>query len=245
MGGGLLNIISYGNQNIILNGNPSKTFFKTVYAKYSNFGIQNIRIDYTGLKNLNLSEDSVFTFKIPRNAEMLLDTFLVFNLPDIWSPIIPPKDITDIWRSYDFRWIDNIGTNIIKKITISIGGQIIQTFSGQYIRNIMDRDGDHSKKELFNKMTGMTDELTNPENIYNRESNYPNAFVNENSTTNTGPDPSIHGRKIYIPLNFWFSYSSKVGLPLVALQYSEVVIDIILRPIIDLYRINDVTATPC
>ena len=51
MGGGLLNIISYGNQNIILNGNPSKTFFKSVYAKYSNFGIQNIRMDYTGLKN--------------------------------------------------------------------------------------------------------------------------------------------------------------------------------------------------
>jgi hypothetical protein len=243
MGGGLLNIISYGNQNIILNGNPSKTFFKTVYAKYSNFGMQNIRIDYTGLKNLHLTEDSTFTFKIPRNAEMLLDTFLVFNLPDIWSPIVPPKEITDVWRTYEFRWIENIGTNIIKKITISIGGQVIQSFSGQYIRNIMDRDSEQAKKELFNKMTGMTDELSNPEDIYKRTSNYPNAFVNDNVINNTGPDPSIRGRKIYVPLNFWFSYSSKVGLPLVALQYSEVVIDIVLRPIVDLYRINDVSAT--
>jgi hypothetical protein len=115
MGGGLLNIISYGNQNIILNGNPSKTFFKSVYAKYSNFGIQNMRIDYTGLKNLSISEDSVFTFKIPRNAELLLDTFLVFNLPDIWSPVMPPAFITDKWKTYNFRWINNIGTNIIKK----------------------------------------------------------------------------------------------------------------------------------
>ena len=58
MPGGLLNIISYGNQNIILNGNPSKTFFKSVYAKYSNFGMQNIRIDYNGLKTLKLNESA-------------------------------------------------------------------------------------------------------------------------------------------------------------------------------------------
>ena len=244
MGGGLLNIISYGNQNIILNGNPSKTFFKSVYAKYSNFGIQNIRIDYSGLKNLSITEDSVFSFKIPRNAEILLDTFLVLNLPDIWSPIIPPSSQSDIWKPYEFRWIDNIGTNIIKKITISIGGQIVQSFSGQYIKNIVDRDYESSKKELFNKMIGMTPELTNPEIIYNRLYNYPNAYYTTNSTNNVGPEPSIRGRKLYVPLNFWFSHSSKVGLPLIALQYSEVVIDIILRPIVDLYKINDVSVTP-
>jgi hypothetical protein len=246
MGGGLLNIISYGNQNIILNGNPSKTFFKSVYAKYSNFGIQNMRIDYTGLKNLSISEDSVFTFKIPRNAELLLDTFLVFNLPDIWSPVMPPAFITDKWKTYNFRWINNIGTNIIKKITISIGGQIIQSYSGQYIRNVVDRDYESSKKELFNKMIGMTTELTNPEAAYNRANNYPNAYYapDDDDINNVGPEPSIRGRKIYVPLNFWFSHSSKVGLPLVALQYSEVVVDIILRPIIDLYKIYDVSADP-
>ena len=48
MPGGLLNIVAYGNQNIILNGNPSKTFYKCVYAKYTNFGLQKFRIDYSG-----------------------------------------------------------------------------------------------------------------------------------------------------------------------------------------------------
>ena len=37
MPGGLLNLVSYGSQNVILNGNPSKTFFKCAYAKYTNF----------------------------------------------------------------------------------------------------------------------------------------------------------------------------------------------------------------
>ena len=49
MAGGLLNLIAIGNQNIILNGNPTKSFFKTKYAKYTNFGLQKFLIDYNGL----------------------------------------------------------------------------------------------------------------------------------------------------------------------------------------------------
>ena len=40
MPGGLLNLVAYGNLNVIINGNPTKTFFKTKYAKYTNFGLQ-------------------------------------------------------------------------------------------------------------------------------------------------------------------------------------------------------------
>ena len=54
MAGGLLNLVAYGNQNVIINGNPSKTFFKMKYAKHTNFGLQKFRIDYDGLRTLNL-----------------------------------------------------------------------------------------------------------------------------------------------------------------------------------------------
>ena len=33
MPGGLMNLVAYGNQNVILNGNPKKTFFTTTYSK--------------------------------------------------------------------------------------------------------------------------------------------------------------------------------------------------------------------
>ena len=102
MGGGLLNIISYGNQNIILNGNPSKTFFKTVYAKYTNFGLQKFRIDFEGQRDLKLNEDTHLTFKLPRHGELLMDAFLVLNLPDIWSPMVPPSNNRDCWKPYEF-----------------------------------------------------------------------------------------------------------------------------------------------
>jgi hypothetical protein len=239
MPGGLLNIISYGSQNIILNGNPSKTFFKCVYSKYTNFGLQNIRLDFNGQRMLKLTESSTFTFKIPRNAELLLDTYLVFNLPDIWSPIKPPLFVGDVWKPYEFQWIEDIGTNIIENVQLSIGGQIIQQFSGEYIKNTVERDFSESRKKHFYKMTGNTIELNNPSIAYNRYNKYPNSYYKPNELISS--EPSIRGRKIYVPLPFWFSHSSKLALPLVALQYSEVQIDMILRPISELFVINDVT----
>ena len=87
-------------------------------------------------------------------------------------------------------------------------------------------------------MTGNVTELHSPQLYDVNKNNYPNAFKLDN---NEGPDPSIRGRKIYVPLNFWFTKSSKVAFPLVCLQYSELEIEIKLRPIKELYTINDVS----
>ena len=95
MAGGLLNLVSQGQQNIILNGNPSKTFFKTTYAKYTNFGLQKFRVDFDGSRTLRLNEESTFTFKIPRYADLLMDCYLSVALPHIWSPILPPVEVVD------------------------------------------------------------------------------------------------------------------------------------------------------
>ncbi len=239
MTGGLLNIISFGNQNIILSGNPNTTMFKSVFLKYTNFGLQKLRLDYDGQKNLNLDNDLELSFKIKRYSDLLLDTYLVFNLPDIWSPILPPEDYQDCWKPYHFRWIKHIGANIIKKASLIINGQTIQSFTGDYLKTIVSRDFPSAKREKFYKMIGHEEELYSPEKAFNRsvKNRYPNVFFRQNIT----PEPSIRGRTIYVPLHFWFSFSSKNALPLVALQNSEVTINLTLRPIKDLYTINDVT----
>ena len=87
MAGGLLNLVNTGQQNLILNGNPSKTFWKSTYAKFTNFGMQKFRLDYEGLKTLGLTTPTTYTFRIPRYADLLSDTYLVFTLPNIWSPL--------------------------------------------------------------------------------------------------------------------------------------------------------------
>ena len=238
MAGGLLNIISVGNNNVILTGNPSKTFFKVTYSKYSNFGLQKFRIDYDGLRDLRLTEPSTFTFKIPRYAELLMDTYLVVTLPDIWSPLYHPCTETDFrWAAYDFRWIKDLGTHMIKEITITCGSLTLQTYSGEYLAAMVERDFTAEKKDLFNKMTGNVDELYDPANIFGRDNTYPSAYYTQSST---GSEPSIRGRNLYIPINTWFTLDSRCAFPLISLQYNELVISVTLRPIQELFQVRDV-----
>jgi hypothetical protein len=246
MPGGLLNIVSYGNQNVILNGNPSKTLFKCTYAKYTNFGLQKFRLDFDGSRALRLNETSKFTFKVQRYAELLMDTYLVVTLPNIWSPIMPPTGCgyTDgQWRPYEFKWIDNLGTQMINKVTFTVGGQIIQQYTGQYLYNFVERDFGDAKKALYYKMTGNVPELNDPANYGTRVNVYPSAYPLADATKfPQGPEPSIRSRKLYIPLNIWFTLAAKMAFPLVSMQYNELYIDIELRPIVELFVVRDVTS---
>jgi hypothetical protein len=237
MPGGLLNLISVGNQNVYLNGNPSKTFFKTKYSKYTNFGLQKFRIDHIGSRNLRLNEDSHFSFKIPRYADLLMDTYVCVQLPYIWSPLYPPQNENGTWAPYDFKWVENIGCELIREITITCGGQVLQKYSGAYIKHMVARDFSHEKKELFNKMTGNVKELNDPANYGSRINSYPSAFF---TRSENGAEPSIMPYKLYIPINTWFTMSSKMAFPLVALQYNELHINVSLRPINELFTIRDV-----
>jgi len=238
MAGGLLNIISNGNANVILTGNPSKTFFKVTYAKYTNFGLQKFRIDYDGLRDLRLTEPSTFTFKFPRYAEMLMDTYLVFSLPNIWSPIYNPCQQTgNNWVPYDFRWIRDIGTNIISEITLTCGSQTIQKYSGEYIAAMVERDFSAEKKALFDRMSGNVAELNDPANAYNRQNTYPSAYYNSGRN---GAEPSIRGRNIYVPINMFFTLDSRCAFPIIALQYNELYLTVTLRPIQQIFQVRDV-----
>lgn len=244
MPGGLMNLASEGQQNIILTGNPTKTFFKSTYAKYTNFGLQKFRIDFEGAKTLRLSEESVFTFKIKRYADLLMDCYLSVDLPNIWSPIVPPINNPDVeqnndgsWIPYEFRWIENIGAQLISKISITCGNQTIQEFSGAYLLAQVQRDFNSEKKALFDKMVGNVPELFDPANAGTRVNAYPNAFYTSDPA---GAEPSIRGRTLIIPLNAWFGLRSQMGFPLVSLQYNELQITVTLRPIQEIFQIRDV-----
>ena len=247
MPGGLLNLSSQGQQSIILNGNPSKTFYKATYAKYTNFGLQKFRVDFEGAKTLRLTEESTFTFKIPRYADLLMDCYLSFELPNIWSPIFPPsvnqdsivnsQVISTQWVPYEFKWIENIGAKMISKITINCGNQKLQEFSGDYLLAAVQRDYNAEKLALFNEMIGNVPEINDPANSGSRVNSYPNAFY---TPEQVGVEPSIRGRILYVPLNAWFNLKSQMAFPLVALQYNELQITVTIRPINQLFQIRDV-----
>ena len=240
-----MQLVSEGQQNIILNGNPSKTFWKTTYKKYTNFAKQNFRLDYEGTPTLSLTTESTFTFKVKRYADLLMDCYICITLPNIWSPIMPPKEYTDSngnivysdWAPYEFQWIENIGAQIISKITINCGNQQLQQYSGQYILTSAQRDFSGQKLALFNEMIGNIPELNDPANYGARVNSYPNAYY---TTSPAGAQPSIMGRTLYIPLGAWFNLMTIQAFPLVSLQYNELQINVTFRPINQWFTIRDV-----
>ena len=238
MAGGLLNLVAYGNRNIILNGNPSKTFFKTTYAKYTNFGLQKFRIDLQGKRELEENYPSVYDFTIPKYADLLMDTYFVITIPHIWSPIYIYNAVDySCCQPYEFKWIENLGAQLIKKVTFTVAGKILQEFTGQYLQNMVQRDFMGAKKDLFNEMTGNVKQLNDPANYGGCNGNYPN-FV-ARSSYSRGGEPSIRGRKLYIPFNVWFVLSSKLAFPLLCLQKNQLKIRVECRSIRELFVVRD------
>jgi hypothetical protein len=245
MAGGLMQLVSEGQANIILNGNPEKTFWKATYLKYTNFGLQKFRLDYEGSTTLNLTTNSTFVFKVKRYADLLMDCYVSIALPNIWSPIIPPQPITNpdgstsytTWAPYEFRWIDYLGAQIIEKITITCGNQKLQEYSGKYILSSAQRDFNKQKLDLFYEMIGNTSEFNDPANYGARVNAYPNAFY---TTSPAGAQPSIMGQVLYIPLGAWFNLKTQNAFPLVSLQYNELHISVTFRPVNQWFTIRDV-----
>src|SRR6056300_120920 len=129
---------------------------------------------------------------------------------------------------------------MIKEVKFTIGGQIIQKFSGSYLQNLVERDFNESKKKQYYNMTSNVPELNDPANSGSRVNVYPNAYYDSSVL---GTEPSIRARKLYIPLNIWFTLAAKMAFPLVSLQYNELMIEVEVRPINELYVIRDITTS--
>lgn len=258
MPGGLMNIEYVGQQNIFLNGEPSKSFFKSGYKTYTNFGMQKFRIDYNGNQSLSTNNETTFEFEIKRYADILMDAYLSVDLPSIWSSILPPKtteELTELqesaivqygdsditleqrWAPYEFRWIRDIGAKMIRRISITSGNQKLQEYSGDALLAYVQRDFSNTKKDLFDKMIGEIPELNDPANAQGRVNMYPNAYYNESVSSS---QPSISGKTLNIPLNAWFGLKSQQGYPLISSNKNELKIFITFAPINHLYQIRDV-----
>lgn len=243
-----MNLVSQGQGNIMLNSNPKTSFFKSSFRQYTNFGMQRFRIDFEGAKQLRLTEQSTFTFKVPRYADLLWDTYLSVTLPNIWSPIFPPQQVTqqttdaglgnvEQWAPYEFKWIENLGAKMIAKISIICGNYTLQEYSGDYLLAAVQRDFNGAKRRLFDRMTGHVPELMDPANADARVNAYPSAYYTPDFNKAA---PSISGRTLYIPLNAWFGLNSQMAFPLTSLQYNELQIVVTFRPINQLFVIRDV-----
>lgn len=212
MAGGLIQLLAWGSQNIKLNGNPSITFFKKVLRSHSNFSMESIRVPLNRT-DANVYSGTTFKAKLPRHGDLVQQVYLVFELPDI------------LFNPYEFKWVENIGEAFIDSCYVTVGGALVDRQYGEYIHinNMLTLGTD--KREVYDRMIGNVIQLTNPK-LWNG-GDYPFTL------------PAIRGRKVYVPLTFWFNKEPQSSLPLVCLQYTDTEITIDARPIHQLYRLFD------
>ena len=79
MAGGLIQIVTYGSQDLYLTGTPEITFFKVVYRRYTNFSIENVPIPFDDPTGFGLRS----AITIPKNGDLVHKTYLEITLPEV------------------------------------------------------------------------------------------------------------------------------------------------------------------
>ena len=198
MGGGLLQLVAYGAQDAYITGNPHITFWKVLYKRHTNFAMEAFRVNFTGSPTYGQRVVAV----INRNADLMYKTYLEVQMPDT--------------QSVDVKWTAayerRLGYQLLKKIEVEIGGQIIDTHYGEWLFLWENLTSNFDNSVKLDSMTG--------------------GFLGGTETTavSCGGRPAI----LYIPLQFWFCRNPGLALPLIALQYHEVRINVTLSPATDL-----------
>jgi hypothetical protein len=240
-GGGILALVAYGSQNVLLSGNPQITYFYKAFKRYSHFAMESITIPLEGPNEISYDQPVQLRAKIPRYGDLLTDMIFTFTVPDIYSKYIPPQTPGRI-SQWEFQWVRYLGAAIIQNAAIFVGGQKIQEFDGEYLlsRTLLDLDQDAFTK--WKNLVGDTPEMTNPaEGAYSggiSHTGYPTVITDPTRQIQTNR-PSIMGRNIHVPLSFWFTEASSQALPLIGLQYHECEIQLTLNPASQLYTVLD------
>ena len=175
MGGGLLQLVAYGAQDVYLTGNPQITFFKVVYRRHTNFAIEAIGQTFNGTPGYG----NRVTCQISRNGDLVHRMYLSLQMPDASTKLLCPF----------------YGHRVINFVEIEIGGQKIDKHYSHWLYVWNELSLPKSKRTGYNKMVGQT-----------------------------GND--LSKQTLYIPLEFWFCRNVGLALPLIALQYHEVKINI-------------------
>ena len=222
MGGGLMQLVAYGAQDVYLTGNPQITFWKVTYRRHTNFAMESIEQTFNGQADFGRRVQCT----ISRNGDLAYRTYLQVVLPQI-NACQPPEAQGSARDAVFARWIDNPGLNMIDYVEVEIGGQRIDRQYGQFMHLWNQLTMTAEQERGYNKMVGQTTQLT-----YLTDP----SFSTVNIPCNTGapcntcvPRCSLPETTLYVPLQFWFCRNPGLALPLIALQYHEVKINIELN----------------
>jgi hypothetical protein len=224
MGGGLLQLVAHGAQDAYLTTNPQITFWKGMYKRHTNFAMEAFRVNLTGMPMWGQKQSAT----LGRHADLVYSTYL-----DVVLPIFRTgsSNVKVNWNNEQGR----LGYMLLDMIELEIGGQLIDRLYSEwlYLWDVLSSDYNKSYK-LYNLVgLGGDPAATDGAPMAVRDVAtgggttpiYSYQFPTASQCMKASGQPSA-ALPIYVPLPFFYTKNPGAALPLIALQYHEVKINI-------------------
>jgi hypothetical protein len=200
MGGGLLQLVAHGAQDAYLTGNPQITFWKGLFKRHTNFAMEPFRINLTGMPMWGQKQSAT----LGRHADLAYSTYLSIQLP---------RNGTDgnlfSWNNEQGR----LGYNLLDYVEIEVGGQLIDRLYSEWLYLWDTLTSDYNTSQKLHQMVGF--------------GAVAGGFTMTDTTSCiTGIGRAVHPNLVFVPLPFFYTKNPGAALPLIALQYHEVKINI-------------------
>ena len=194
-----MQLVAYGSQDVYLTGNPQITFWKAVYKRHTNFALENIQQVFNGQPQGN-QKSSV---TVSRNGDLVYQMYLRFTDTKFADDVVADPDAAAVLETARASWA---AEQFVSEVELSIGGQRIDRHTREWYRLYENLYNDASKKRQWEKMT------------------CPSTSNTMGSIGSATKDQQLG--TLVLPLIFSFNRHPGLALPLIALQYHEVKIDV-------------------
>ena len=230
-----MQLVAYGAQDVYLTGNPQITFWKVTYRRHTNFAMESIEQTFNGQADFGRR----VTCTISRNGDLCYRIYLQVTLPEINQSM---KNTSG--GAVYARWLDFPGEQLISQVETEIGGQRIDRQYGDWMHIWNQLTLSKEQERGYFKMVGNTTQLT-----YITDPSFVDVDGPCGGTSAPrqvcAPRNALPETTLYVPFQFWFCRNPGLALPLIALQYHEVKINLDLRPIDEcLWAVSSLSAAP-
>jgi hypothetical protein len=137
MGGGLMQLVAYGAQDIYLTGNPQITFFKVVYRRHTNFSMEAIQQTWNG----TVAQSGRVTATISRNGDLVGRMYFQLDATFIAATAVA-----------------NPGAALFDNISLEIGGQLIDKHYGHWLETYAELTEPNNSRKSATQGIGLADE---------------------------------------------------------------------------------------
>uniref|UniRef100_A0A6C0EHJ6 Major capsid protein N-terminal domain-containing protein n=1 Tax=viral metagenome TaxID=1070528 RepID=A0A6C0EHJ6_9ZZZZ len=191
MGLGYFQLTVTNQEDKYLVGNPQFTYFKTSYRRHTNFALENVLLNFSGETYMDNNFGKKLYVNVPKNGDLIHRMYLVIDTNY-------QGDLLDLKKE-----IGVSAFSLIEYVEISIGDQVIDKHTGEWLHIFHELFIDSSKNSLLCDMI----------NIHN-------------TTTTKGETKNNKDGLLYIPLIFWFNRNPGLALPLLALNNNDIKINV-------------------